>query len=246
MFDPQLKKIIAFSVKRQISIKLFYLYQRLQCRDKYFFKIKFVFFLYLRLSALSKENDLPLCIYFWYQTDSGVPNTSIYSAVCPMLSVWIVQCCQCLNCPMLSVSELSNVCELSNVVSVWIVQCCQCLNYPMLVWIVQCCQCLNCPMLSVSEFSNVVSVWIVQCFQCANCPMLSVSELSNVVCLNCPMLSVYELSNVVSVWIVQCCQCMNCPMLSVSELSNVVSVWIVHSWFPLVFSNFFYFKFIWH
>ena len=37
--------------KRQISIKLFYLYQRLQCRDKYFFKIKFVFFLYLRLSC---------------------------------------------------------------------------------------------------------------------------------------------------------------------------------------------------
>jgi hypothetical protein len=35
-------------------------------------KIKFVFFLYLRLSASSKENDLPLCIYFWYQTDSGI------------------------------------------------------------------------------------------------------------------------------------------------------------------------------
>jgi hypothetical protein len=49
--------------KRQISIKLFYLYQRLQCRDKYFFKKKIVFFLYLRLSASSKENDLPLCIY---------------------------------------------------------------------------------------------------------------------------------------------------------------------------------------
>jgi hypothetical protein len=49
--------------QRQISIKLFYLYQRLQCRDKYFFKIKFVFFLYLRLSASSKEYDLPLCIY---------------------------------------------------------------------------------------------------------------------------------------------------------------------------------------
>jgi hypothetical protein len=79
-FDPQLKKILTFSVK-DISIKLFYLYQRLQCRDKYFFKIKFVFFLYLRLSASSKENDLPLCIYFWYQTDSGIPNTSIYSAV---------------------------------------------------------------------------------------------------------------------------------------------------------------------
>ena len=50
--------------KRKISIKLFYLYHRLQCRDKYFFKIKFVFFLYLRLSASSKENDLSLCMYF--------------------------------------------------------------------------------------------------------------------------------------------------------------------------------------
>jgi hypothetical protein len=48
---------------------------------KNFFKIKFVFFLYLRLSASSMENDLPLCIYFWYRTDSGVPNTSTYSAV---------------------------------------------------------------------------------------------------------------------------------------------------------------------
>jgi hypothetical protein len=32
---------------RQISIKLFYLYQRLQCTDNCFFKIKFVLFLYL-------------------------------------------------------------------------------------------------------------------------------------------------------------------------------------------------------
>ena len=65
-FDPQLKKNLNIFCKRQIqvSIKLFYLYQRLQCRDKYFFKIKFVFFLYLRLSESSKENDLPLCIYF--------------------------------------------------------------------------------------------------------------------------------------------------------------------------------------
>ena len=47
-------KNLNFFCKRQISIKLFYLYQRLQCRDNYFFKIKFVFFLYLRLSASSK------------------------------------------------------------------------------------------------------------------------------------------------------------------------------------------------
>ena len=55
-----IKKNLNIFCKRQISIKLFYLYQRLQCRDKYFFKIKFVFFLYLLLSASSKENDLPL------------------------------------------------------------------------------------------------------------------------------------------------------------------------------------------
>ena len=47
--------------KIQISIELFYLYQRLQCTDNYFFQIKFVLFLYLLLSALSKENDVT-----WY------------------------------------------------------------------------------------------------------------------------------------------------------------------------------------
>jgi hypothetical protein len=69
-----LKNLNIFS-ERQISIKLFYLYQRFQCRDNYFFKIKSAFFLYLWLSASCKENDLPLCIYSLYQTDSGVPNT---------------------------------------------------------------------------------------------------------------------------------------------------------------------------
>ena len=39
-------KNISIFCKRQISIKLVYLYQRLQCRDKYFFKIKlFSFFI---------------------------------------------------------------------------------------------------------------------------------------------------------------------------------------------------------
>jgi len=35
MFDPQLRKILAFSVKDRYQ--LFYLHQSLQCRDKYFF-----------------------------------------------------------------------------------------------------------------------------------------------------------------------------------------------------------------
>ena len=58
-----LKRIFYIFCKRQISIKLFYLYQRLQCTD--FFNIKFVLFLYftiwILLSASWKENDLS-----WY------------------------------------------------------------------------------------------------------------------------------------------------------------------------------------
>ena len=57
----QLKRFFTFSVK-DISIKLFYLYQRLQCTDNYFFNISFVLFLYLLLSASWKENDLSLYI----------------------------------------------------------------------------------------------------------------------------------------------------------------------------------------
>jgi hypothetical protein len=56
----QLKEFFTFSVK-DISIKLFYLYQRLQYTDNYFCKIKFVLFHYLLLSASWKENDLS-----WY------------------------------------------------------------------------------------------------------------------------------------------------------------------------------------
>jgi hypothetical protein len=57
----QLKDFFYIFCKRQISIKLFYLHQRLQCTENYFFKIKFVLFLYLLLSASWKENDLS-----WY------------------------------------------------------------------------------------------------------------------------------------------------------------------------------------
>ena len=65
-FDPQLKKILIFSVKDK-SIKLFYLYQRLQCRDNYFFKIKFVFFLYLLLSSSWKKKRSAFNIFLIWQ-----------------------------------------------------------------------------------------------------------------------------------------------------------------------------------
>ena len=52
--------------KRQISIKLFYLYQRFQCRDNFVFKVKFVFFLYLLLSASWKKT---ICLYIFLISD---------------------------------------------------------------------------------------------------------------------------------------------------------------------------------
>ena len=65
---PQLKEFFAFSVK-DISIKLFYLYQRLQCTDYYFFKLRlFSLFIY----------SLDICLLSDRQE---VPKTSIYSAV---------------------------------------------------------------------------------------------------------------------------------------------------------------------
>jgi hypothetical protein len=81
-FDPQHKKILAFSVKDRYQLNYFICIKDFNAETITSLKLnKFVFFLFLRLSASWKENDLPLCIYFWYQTDSGVPNTSIYSAV---------------------------------------------------------------------------------------------------------------------------------------------------------------------
>ena len=55
----QLNYFFPFSVKDRYQLN--YFYQRLQCTDNYFFKIKFVLFLYLLLSASWKENDLS-----WY------------------------------------------------------------------------------------------------------------------------------------------------------------------------------------
>ena len=63
-----LKNCFYIFYKRQVSIKLFYLYQRLQCTDNYFFKIKCVLFLYLLLSASWKKNDLSWYIYVIRQT----------------------------------------------------------------------------------------------------------------------------------------------------------------------------------
>ena len=84
-FDSQPKKILIFSVKDRYQFHYF------NCiKVNYFFKIKYVFFLYLLLSASWKKNDLTL-IYFWYQTDSVVPNTSIFFFFSRFLGVSILQ-----------------------------------------------------------------------------------------------------------------------------------------------------------
>jgi hypothetical protein len=55
MFGTPVSKNLNIFCKRQISIKLSYLYQRYEYRDNYFFKIEFVFFLYLLLSVDGME-----------------------------------------------------------------------------------------------------------------------------------------------------------------------------------------------
>ena len=66
--------------KRQISIKLFYLYQRFQYTDNYFFKITFVFISLFTAVSIMKGKQSVL-IYFCCQIDSRVSNTSIYYAI---------------------------------------------------------------------------------------------------------------------------------------------------------------------
>ena len=80
-FDPQLKNILTFSVKDRYQLNYFICIKEFNAET--ITSLKLNLFSFLQLSASSKENHLPLCtcIYFWYQTDSGVPNTSIYSAV---------------------------------------------------------------------------------------------------------------------------------------------------------------------
>jgi hypothetical protein len=68
------KKLLTFDPQDKKNVKLFYLYQRLECRDNYFFKIKFVFFFYLLLSASWEKKDMPLYISDIIDTGSWMPN----------------------------------------------------------------------------------------------------------------------------------------------------------------------------
>jgi hypothetical protein len=80
-FDPQLK---TFSVKDRYQLTYFICIKDFNAETNTSLKLNLFSFFICGchvMSASSKENDLPLCMYFWYQTYSGVPNTNIYSAV---------------------------------------------------------------------------------------------------------------------------------------------------------------------
>ena len=63
-FDPQLKKILTFSVKNRYQLNYFICIKDFNAQVyNYYFKIKFVLFHYLLLSASWKENDLSWYIF---------------------------------------------------------------------------------------------------------------------------------------------------------------------------------------
>ena len=64
---PQLKEFLTFSVKDRYQLN--YLYQRLQCTDNYFLKIKFVFLLYLLPSASWIDERKITCLDIFLLSD---------------------------------------------------------------------------------------------------------------------------------------------------------------------------------
>ena len=60
-------KNLSIFCKRQISIKLFYLYQRLQCRDKYFFTIKYLFSFFI--CCCQHHERKTICLYIFLISD---------------------------------------------------------------------------------------------------------------------------------------------------------------------------------
>jgi hypothetical protein len=81
-FDPQLKKILSFSVKDRYQLNYFICIKGFNAETITSLKLNLFSFFICGCQHHERKNDLPLCIYFWYQTDSGVPNTNMYSAVC--------------------------------------------------------------------------------------------------------------------------------------------------------------------
>ena len=73
-FDPQLEKNLNIFCKRQISIKLFYLYQRLQ--EKYCFKINLFFFF---ICCCQHHERKTICLYIFLISDMGTKHQYLFS-----------------------------------------------------------------------------------------------------------------------------------------------------------------------
>jgi hypothetical protein len=77
-FDLQHKKILAISVKEGYQLNYFICIKDLNAETITSLKLNWSFFI---CCCQHHEKNRYAFIYFWYQTDSGVPSTSIYSAV---------------------------------------------------------------------------------------------------------------------------------------------------------------------
>ena len=75
--DPQLKKILKFSIKDRYQLNYFICVKDFNAETITSLKLNLVSF----VICCCHERKTICFIYFWYQTGRGVPNTSIYSAV---------------------------------------------------------------------------------------------------------------------------------------------------------------------
>ena len=78
-FDPQLKKILTFSVKDRYQLNYFICIKDFNAET--ITSLKLNLFSFFICGCQHQRKTICICIYFWYHTDSEVPNTSIYSAV---------------------------------------------------------------------------------------------------------------------------------------------------------------------
>ena len=78
-FDHQLKFFLTLSVKDRYQLNYFICIKDFNAET--ITSLKFNLFSFFICCCQHHERKRSAFIYFWYQTDSGVPNTSIYSAV---------------------------------------------------------------------------------------------------------------------------------------------------------------------
>ena len=78
-FGPQLKKILAVSVKDRYQLNYFFCIKDFNTETITSLTLSLFLSLFVAVSIMKGKRYAS--IYFWYQTDTGVPNISNYSAV---------------------------------------------------------------------------------------------------------------------------------------------------------------------